>query len=94
MSTLRQAIELSESIQDAIRQHDWKEVATLDSERLKLIGNYYRATESIDENHTRILKEVNDQIVKSLTEIQQQIRTTQLELKQGTKVSRAYLDNA
>lgn len=94
MDSISRAIDLSLFIQKAISLKNWQEVAKLDSERLKLIDDYFRTTKDIDEAKTSRLKEINDQIVGQLISIQQQTQNSQLELKHGRHAARAYLDTA
>lgn len=94
MGGIHKAIDISLLIQEAIRQSHWQEVKKLDSERLQLIDEYYRTTETIDAEQTLKLKNINDQIVQQLTQLQQQTQVSQLELKHANKATRAYLDTA
>lgn len=94
MATIEQAIEISKSIQQAIKSYDWTEVERLDEHRLKVIEEYYKTVESIDARQTLKLKEINDQIVSQLAEMQQKTRHSQLGLNKGRIASQTYLDIA
>ncbi len=94
MDSLKQAIEVSESILRAIEQGDLEKVVKLEKTRGRLIDGSFQNSEITDAELTLKLKKINDLIVDRLGQLQQKVRTTQMDLLHGSKASKAYLDIA
>jgi len=93
VSTLQQAIDLSDQILLAIELQEMEKIAKIDKKRREVIDVYFKNTGSIDAELTRLLKQKNDKIVSQLVDMRQKTRSQQVKMNQGQKVSKAYLDN-
>lgn len=93
LNSVDQAIEVSQKILEAIDNSDLVLVASLEQERQGLITKYFSVSDHKDVNQIRLLKQLNDDILQRLTVMQSQVRSQHSSLTQGSKASKAYLDN-